>query len=56
MITGLSTRQLELILEALSEKYGMGYASDPEVARLQALLSVQLQFQGSRDEKGSKAV
>jgi hypothetical protein len=40
----LTTAEIQLILEALSAKYGMGYSDKPEVGRLQAKLSIMQQM------------
>jgi hypothetical protein len=45
----LSASDIRLILETLTEVYGRGYSSVPEVGRLQAKLSVMLEIVSRRD-------
>jgi len=48
----LTVAEIQLILSALSAKYGSGYSDDPRVASLQVKLSVMLEMaarmEGSR--------
>ena len=46
----LTRMQCEIILEALREKYGRGYSSVPEVATLQARLSIELEMAREREK------
>jgi hypothetical protein len=43
----LTKDEIRLILDLLAEKYGPGYSDIPEVARLQAKLSIMLQVASS---------
>lgn len=39
----LTIKEIRLILDLIEEKHGLGYSKEPEVARLQAKLSVMLE-------------
>lgn len=39
----LSADQIHLIFDLIREKYGTGYAKEPEIRRLQGALSVMLE-------------
>lgn len=45
----LTYDDIKIILEALREKYGPGYADDPKIGRLQAKLSIMLEAKRSND-------
>ena len=47
----LSSKEIMLILESLSAKYGIGYSSIKEVGQLQAKLSIMLEIATNREEK-----
>jgi len=47
----ISSKEYLIIFEALREKYGEGYCSEqPEVAQLQAKLSIMAEVQGRAEE------
>ncbi len=46
----LSKSEIALILEVISEKYGMGYSDNPEVGALQAKLSIMLEMAMNKEE------
>ena len=45
----LTAAEIRLIFEALTAKYGFGYSTVPEVAKLQAKLSIMLEVASSRE-------
>lgn len=47
----LTAAEIRLLLEALVAKYGPGYSTEPNVAALQAKLSVMLEAAQRREEK-----
>lgn len=49
----LTTKELQLILEALQEKYGFGYSAIKEVGQLQAKLSIMLDVAHKREQAAS---
>jgi hypothetical protein len=46
----LTSEEIQLILQLISEKYGDGYADDPKVARLQGKLSIMLEAKSKAAE------
>ena len=50
----LTLQEIYLILDLLSEKYGRGYADKPEVAKLQAKLSMMGQVVAAAREHDSE--
>ena len=46
----LTVKDIQIILEALHEKYGPGYSDDPEIGKLQAKLSVLQEMVGKKEE------
>ena len=49
-----SSKQIQFLLSLMREKYGSGYADDPEVAALQARLSIMLEM-ARREERSERA-
>lgn len=47
----LTTADIYLILNALRDKYGMGYSDEPGVGTLQAKLSIMLEMASKKDGK-----
>lgn len=45
-----TSRELLLILNALSSQYGMGYSDNPEVGKLQAKLSIMLEVAAKMED------
>jgi hypothetical protein len=46
----LSAREIQIILEAIREKYGPGYSDNPEIGSLQAKLSILMEMMGKKEE------
>lgn len=46
----LNSNEIQIILEALREKYGPGYSSNAEVSQLQSKLSIAGQLAAAREE------
>ena len=51
----LTFKEIMLILEVLEAKYGIGYAEDKEVGKLQAKLSILLEVASKREDKADEA-
>jgi len=49
----LTSAEVMLILDALSDKYGRGYSKVPEVGHLQAKLSILLEVAHRREDAES---
>jgi hypothetical protein len=46
----LTERQIIILLGILKQKYGFGYSDDPEIAQLQAMLSIMLEVRQRSSE------
>jgi len=46
----LTSKEIQIILDAIREKHGPGYAKDPEVNKLQVKLSILMEIMSKKEE------
>jgi len=46
----LTAKEIQIILEALREKYGPGYSDNQEIGKLQAKLSIPMEMMSKKEE------